>query len=347
LTGEFLPIYGWGMARKIRIEYPGAVYHVMSRGDHQEAIYREEADRELFLRCLAEACEKTGWLVHAFVFMGNHYHLLLETPQANLVVGMKWLQGTYTQRFNSRHKVYGHLFQGRYRALNVDEGEGTHFPVVSTYIHLNPVRARLIRSEGEPLRTYRWSSYPSYLVPPQKRPPWLRVDRVLGSLGIRADDARGRRGYEAYMEGRVLECRADKSRAILEEDWRRIRRGWYLGESSFKDRLLGQIGSLLGQRKAGSVSGEAVRARTEQEAEQWVQKALRRLKLNDAELQALPKGMDAKLVMAWWLRSQTTMSRKWIAQRLGMGHETRVTLAVRAVSTSQRGKLARLRQNLK
>jgi REP element-mobilizing transposase RayT len=148
------------MARKLRIEYPGAVYHVMSRGDHQEAIYRDDADRTLFLRCLAEACEKTGWQIHAYVLMGNHYHLLLETPQANLVAGMKWLQGTYTQRFNSRHKVSGHLFQGRYTALNVDEGERRHFQVVSTYIHLNPVRAGVVRAEGETLKAYPWSSYP-------------------------------------------------------------------------------------------------------------------------------------------------------------------------------------------
>ena len=334
------------MARKIRIEYPGAVYHVMSRGDHQEAIYRDDTDRVLFLKCLDEACEKTGWQIHSYVLMGNHYHLLLETPQANLVVGMKWLQGTYTQRFNSRHKLYGHLFHGRYKALNVDEEDRMQYQVVSTYIHLNPVRAGLVRREGELLRGYRWSSYPAYLAPPRQRPPWVRVDRVLGSLGISADDSQGRRGYEAYMEGRVLECRADKSRKILEEDWKRIRRGWYLGEASFKDRLLDQIGMLLDQRKAESVSGEAVRARTEQAAEQWVQKALRRLELDDTGLHALPKGAEVKLVMAWWLRCQTTMPRKWIAQRLGMGHETRVTLAVRVVSVTNRGRLARLRQQI-
>jgi REP element-mobilizing transposase RayT len=86
------------MARQVRVQYPGAVYHVMSRGDHQKAIYRDDADREQFLRCLEEACEKTGWLIDGCVLMGNHYQLLVETPQANLVAGMKWLQGTYTDR---------------------------------------------------------------------------------------------------------------------------------------------------------------------------------------------------------------------------------------------------------
>jgi REP element-mobilizing transposase RayT len=334
------------MARKLRIEYPGAVYHVMSRGDHQEAIYREDADRELFLKCLGEACAKTGWQIHAYVLMGNHYHLLLETPHANLVAGMKWLQGTYTQRFNSRHKLHGHLFQGRYKALLVDEADGTQFQVVSTYIHLNPARAGLIRREGESLRAYTWSSYPAYLVAPRKRPAWLRVDRVLGSLGFRADDARSWRGYEACLEARVVECRTDRSLARLEPDWRRIRRGWYLGEPGFRDRLLARIGDPLEHRKAASVSGEALGARTELAAEHWVQKTLRRLRMEDAELQALPKGADTKLVMAWWLRSQTTVSRSWIARRLEMGHETRVTLAVRAVSAAERGRLARLREQI-
>ena len=86
------------MARPLRIEYPGAVYHVMARGNQRQAIFRDDADRQRFMATLGEACQKTGWRVHAFVLMGNHYHLLLETPEANLVAGMKWLQGTYTQR---------------------------------------------------------------------------------------------------------------------------------------------------------------------------------------------------------------------------------------------------------
>ena len=108
------------MARKLRIEYPGAVYHVMNRGDRREAIFLNEKDRELFLETLGEACAKTGWEVHAFCLMGNHFHLVMETPRANLVAGMKWFLGTYTSRFNRRHRLFGHLFSGRYKALIVD-----------------------------------------------------------------------------------------------------------------------------------------------------------------------------------------------------------------------------------
>ncbi len=132
------------MARKPRIEYAGAVYHVMSRGDRQNDIFRDDRDRRVFLDTLSEACSRQGWFVHAYVLMGNHYHLLLETPEPNLVVGMTWLQGTYTQRFNSRHKEWGHLFQGRYKALVVQSDRGDYFSTVAAYIHLNPVRSRLM-----------------------------------------------------------------------------------------------------------------------------------------------------------------------------------------------------------
>jgi putative transposase len=123
------------MARQVRIEYPGARYHVMSRGDHQEAVSRDDEDRERFLRTLKECCAKTGW-VHAYGLMGNHYHLLSETPEPNLVTGMKWFRRVYTQRSNGRHKLFGHLFQGRYRALLV-EPEGEYFATSGSYIHRN------------------------------------------------------------------------------------------------------------------------------------------------------------------------------------------------------------------
>ncbi len=107
------------MARKLRLEFPEAIYHVLNRGDRREAIFRNDQDRQQFLTTLGEACAKTGWQVQAYCLMDNHFHLVVRTPQANLVAGMKWFLGTYTTRFNRRHNLSGHLFSGRYKALLV------------------------------------------------------------------------------------------------------------------------------------------------------------------------------------------------------------------------------------
>ena len=113
------------LARKLRIQYPGAVYHAMNRGDRRETIFLDERDRRRFLDTLGERCAKTGWQVHAYCLMGNHFHLVVETPQPNLVAGMNRFFGTYSGRFNRRHKLFGHLFSGRYKALVVDSTLGT------------------------------------------------------------------------------------------------------------------------------------------------------------------------------------------------------------------------------
>jgi putative transposase len=114
------------MPRSIRIEHPGALYHVMARGNRRERIYHDDDDRRFFLAAISEACERTGWRVHAWVLMSNHYHLLIQTPEPNLVDGMKWLQNTYTRRFNIRHRLWGRLFGDRYKAMPV-EGEGSYY----------------------------------------------------------------------------------------------------------------------------------------------------------------------------------------------------------------------------
>src|SRR5438105_6821022 len=129
------------MARKARVEFAGAIYHVLDRGDRREAIFEDDEDRREFIGTLGEACARTGWRVHAFVLMSNHYHLLVETPEANLVAGMRWFQTTLTVRFNRRHRLSGHLFQGRYKAVVVNPEEPGYFTALSDYIHLNPVRA--------------------------------------------------------------------------------------------------------------------------------------------------------------------------------------------------------------
>ena len=172
-----------GMPRKLRVEYPGAIYHVMNRGDHRENIFRDDEDRACFLSTLGEACRKTEWSALAYCLMPNHFHLVVETPQGNLVAGMKWLLGVYTKRFNIRHKLCGHLFAGRYKALIVEDSGDGYLATVCDYVHLNPVRAGLL-APPQPLEDFVWSSYPDYLKALRKRPPWLRVQRLLGEKGI-------------------------------------------------------------------------------------------------------------------------------------------------------------------
>ena len=131
------------MGRKPRIEYAGATYHVMCRGNRREDIFENDGDRKIFLKTLGEVCERTGWRVCAYVLMPNHYHMVLGTPEANLVAGMKWFQGTYTKRYNARNKKWGHLFQGRYKSVVIDPEEVGYFRTACDYVHLNPPRAHL------------------------------------------------------------------------------------------------------------------------------------------------------------------------------------------------------------
>ena len=193
------------MARQLRIEYAGAIYHVMSRGDRRETIFLDDEDRKGFLRTLGEACERAGWEVLAYCLMGNHFHLVVETPKPTLVSGMKWFLGTYTQRFNARHRLRGHVFAGRYKSLLVDGGDDFYLRVVCDYVHLNPVRAGLL-GEGEALEDYLWSSFPEYLKSPRRRVGWLRVERLFGELGIRRDSGGGRREFREMMAARSREA---------------------------------------------------------------------------------------------------------------------------------------------
>lgn len=298
----------------------------MSRGNRQEAIFRDDKDCEIFLDTLGEACSRTGWRVHAFVLMGNHYHLLLETPRANLVDGMKWLQGTYTQRFNSRHKVWGHLLQGRYKALVIDSSDSSYFMTVSNYIHLNPARAKLFDLEGGSLSDYHWSSYPGILRP-SKRPEWLCIQRTLDNPGL-SDDSPGRTKYRQMMQKRVLEISHSDHPRDVDEKWEHIRRGWCFGTDEFREELMPHIqGAAKGVRR-DSLEGEALKSHDGQAAETLLGVLLKDAGLIDEDLQTMPKGAREKKLLAWGLRTYTTVSREWIAVRLNMGHVSRVTQSV-------------------
>jgi REP element-mobilizing transposase RayT len=331
------------MARPLRIQYPGAVYHVMARGNHGQEIFQDDRDRRCFLETLGEACEKTGWRIHAYVLMGNHYHLLVETPEGNLVEGMKWVQGAYTQRYNSRHKLFGHLFQGRYKAVIVDGQDEDYFPEVSTYIHLNPARAGLIRIGAERLKRYRWSSYPWYLNRAGKWPGWLITERVLGSLGFGPKDVKG---YEAYIEGRVLELGSKAGRKELDQEWESLRRGWYLGGKGFAEKLQEQLEQVMKGRRRESHSGQAKAAHDESAAERELRRAFRALGLDEGAVERLAKGAAEKVVLAWWLRRRTTVSLRWVSERLGMGHYTRVTQAIRRTEYQPGRKIKQIKRKL-
>jgi REP element-mobilizing transposase RayT len=195
----------------------------MNRGDRREPIFLDDRDRKRFLETLAECCAKTRWQVHAYCLMPNHFHLVVETPQANLVGGMKWFLGTYTARFNRRHRLFGHLFSGRYKSLVVNDSGNGYLKAVCDYVHLNPARAGLVKPE-EPLRRFAWSSWPGCLLAPSQRPAWLRVERLLGEYHIPKDSAAGRQHLEQALEGRRGAGLARSSRiSVVGGAWERRR----------------------------------------------------------------------------------------------------------------------------
>jgi putative transposase len=294
------------MARKLRVQYPGAIYHVMNRGDRREPIFKDDQDRRRFLETLGEACGKTGWQVHAYCLMLNHFHLVIETPQANLVAGMKWFLGAYTSRFNRRHKLFGHLFSGRYKSLIVDGSGDGYLRTVCHYVHLNPVRAKLLPSE-HPLQEFAWSSYPEYLKRAGQRPPWLRVDRVLGELGIRRDDAAGRRRFAEAMEERRGKDQPG--------EWKAVRRGWFLGGKQLKEELLEMMGAEMGAHHGGEEKQET----DEQKANRLVLDELGKRRWTEQDLANRRKTDATKVKIAARLRGETVMTLDWIRRTFGNG----------------------------
>jgi putative transposase len=302
----------WLMPRQLRVQYAGAIYHLMNRGDRREAIFADDQDRRCFLQTLGQACQKTGWQVHAYCLMSNHFHLVVETPQPNLVAGMQWLLGTYTGRFNRRHREFGHLFSGRYKSLIVDGSGNGYLKTACDYVHLNPVRAKLVRV-GQSLESYPWSSYREYVKAPAQRPGWLRADRLLGEWRIPKDSPAGRKQFALGMEER-------RRQENPQTDWKPLERGWCLGEESFKAELLAQM-----RERRGDHYGAELREADELHAEKLLRKELQRRGWTEAELSRRRKGDPGKVDLAWRLRQESTMTLKWIAQRLHMGAWTHVS----------------------
>jgi len=295
------------MPRQLRVEYPGAIYHVMSRGDRQQDIYLDDVDRQDFLKTLAETCQKTGFQVHAYCLMRNHFHLVVETPNANLVAGMRWLLSTYTIRLNHRHQLCGHVFSGRYKAVMVEGSGNGYLRTACDYVHLNPVRAKLLGAQ-ERLLGYPWTSLVWYLAAPEHRPGWMRVDRLLGEHWIEQDTVAGRKEFTRRMERR----RAEETDA---PEWKPLRRGWCLGSEEFRAKLLERMEPQLGEHHSGQLRYESAEAK----GERIIAAELRRLQWKETDLKERPKGAPEKLALAARLRRETTLTIRQIAKRLRMG----------------------------
>src|SRR3974390_2931155 len=306
------------MPRRMRVQYSGARYRVSNRAARREDIFLSDVDRQDFLKTLAEACLKTDWQVHAYCLMSNHYHLVLETPNANLVAGMAWLQSAYTIRLNHRHKLIGHVLSGRYKAQLV-EGSGTgYLRTACDYVHLNPVRAGLLKAQ-ERLLAYPWSSFGYYLAAPEHRPQWMRVDRRLGEHGLQEDSPMARQEFERRTEARRLA-------PGQEESLKALRRGWCLGSEEFKEQKLEEIDGQVRQHHFGQMRLELAQAK----AERIISEELRRLNWPEAQLALRRKRDPAKLEIAVRLRRETTLSVKEIAARLHLGTPASASLCLLA-----------------
>jgi putative transposase len=206
------------MARPLRIEFSGALYHVTSRGDRQEPIFEDDEDRLAFMKILAEVVKRFNWLCHAYCLMTNHYHLVVETPDGNLSKGMRQLNGMYTQASNRRHGRMGHLFQGRFKAILIDKD--SYLLELTRYVVLNPVRAGLVRHPGK----YIWSSYGA-MVGEAPAPDWLATDGLLTQFGKRRAEARQR--YSRFVAEGIS----------MGSIWESLRQQIYLGDEKFVTRM--------------------------------------------------------------------------------------------------------------
>jgi len=210
------------MARPLRIEFAGALYHVTSRGDRQENIYESDTDRENFLLVLEEVCKQYNWSVHSYCLMSNHYHLLVETPDGNLSKGMRQLNGVFTQKYNRNNNKVGHVFQGRFKGILVD-GDAYLMELVR-YIVLNPVRAQMVRSA----RDWKWSSFRA-TIGVVLCPEWLDREWLLSSFAKRQSVA------------------IDKFKRFVAEGknqpspWDNLKNQIFLGDEQFVERMLDHV----------------------------------------------------------------------------------------------------------
>ncbi|MBN2128881.1 MAG: transposase [Sedimentisphaerales bacterium] len=299
------------MSRPIRIEFEDAAYHVTARGNEQRPIFRDDADRANLLKTLAQMCDQFGVVTHVYCLMPNHYHLVIQTPRANLSQAMGWLQTTYTVRFNHRHQRSGHLFQGRFKAHLIDAD--TYARRLVQYIHLNPVRPRdktspIPTGRHDELRTFAWSSHRAYAgyLSPRQRLPWLCLD-WLWYFGRTPQEAH--RQYRRQV-ARCFGCRLDNPFA-------EVRGGLVLGNENLWTRAKEIVARSSGQQEIC-----------------WKRHA-RRTELSLAVERLLTDEPDRRVQV--WLRVRLAGERMVdVARSLGYANGSAVHQVVRRLEAQQR-----------
>ena len=303
------------VARKLRIQYPGALYHVINRGNYQRAVFETAGAALAFEAAVAEACERHRWRVHAYTSLPNHFHFALETPDANLVDGMHWLQSTFATRFNRFRAQRGHLFQGRYQALIVEDAAA--LLRVVNYINLNPVRAGLVESAG--VGSYRWGSLRHFVQ--GVRAPWLVGDVILGALGLE-DLPTGWASYVGY-----LTTLASDSELQQRQGFDEMCRGWAIGTLSWRRELARQYAHL-----ALHPGYEADELREIKES-RWRAALERAVSMRGLSLTEILKDASAdtapwKIEVAVQLRREVAAPYAWIADALKIRNSASLRMQV-------------------
>ncbi len=306
------------MSRAWRIEYEGAYYHLLSRGNEGRDIFSEDKDRDVFLDTLGEMSERFEMDVHAYVLMDNHYHLLVCTRQPNLKKAMHWFGTTYTQRYNRQHDRSGHLFQGRYKSIIVQND--AYLLQLSYYIHRNPLRAGMVKR----LADYRWSSYRFYGYG-KKAPEWLTTELILSHFAGEQDN------HKSYRD--KVQKYAGEEKHLFED----LRHGLILGSKQFVEKLRKQY--LTGKPQASIPQQKQIGKRLDPEL--FINKAQRILKcdvsqfIEAARLRGVQK--DNRDLLVYFLWQSGRLTNEQIGQRFGLSYS--------AVSHTVRKMKARLPAN--
>jgi len=287
------------MARPLRIERPNALYHVTARGNERQDIVRDNGDRSRFVQLLSQTVKEQGLLLHAWVLMDNHYHLLVETPNANLARSLRQINGIYTQWFNRKHRRVGHLFQGRYKSIMV--GKETHLKSLCRYVVLNPVRAKMVKNPRE----YAWSNYRA-TAGFEPAPDWLEVDWIMGQFHKQRKQAQ--EAYRKYvMQGL----------AVKEHPWEQLEGQIYLGGREFLDSLRKRI-----KKEDDEIPMKQRRVRKSDVGE-VLERVIRVYGLKgQEELTRRRRDGEARRVAIYWLRVEGGLGLKEIGRLFGLTYST-------------------------